>query len=62
MTKTEALKLLAQIAPEMAAPKTRVTAFLEALLKKRGLEIGLDNVTGDWVILNAKGAVIARCA
>ena len=64
MTKLEAHDLAAQLS--IPLPKHGPVKAFEAALETRGLEIGLDMKTGEWVVLE-KGAApkdrqpLARC-
>lgn len=62
MTKSEALSLAAQLGIQL--PKFTINNFVEHL-STIGLEVGIDNATGDWVILDRKlgkdQEPLARC-
>ena len=53
MSRTEALTLLNQYAPG-TKPGRSAANTLMGLIESRGDRIGLDNVTGDWVILSGQ--------
>ena len=62
MTKSEALSLAAQLGIQL--PKFTVNNFVDHL-EIIGLEIGIENSTGEWVILDKKlgkdQEPLARC-
>ena len=62
MTKSEALSLAAQLGIQL--PKFTINNFVD-YLSTIGLEVGIDNATGDWVILDRKlgqnQEPLARC-
>jgi hypothetical protein len=60
MTKAEALNLATQLGLDL--PKTKCADALLKLCQKLGYDLGLDNVTGDWVVWAASGEELARCA
>jgi hypothetical protein len=60
MTKAEALNLAAQLGLDL--PKTKTADALLELCQKLGYDLGLDNVSGDWVVWAASGEELARCA
>ena len=59
MTKQEAINLLTQLD---VTPTSKPVAQLEAYCDAQGRQIGVDNVTGEWVVLDADFVVCARAA
>lgn len=63
MTKLAMIKLLAQLGVTLlAGAKAHAEALLDQVCAERGLLIGVEHETGDWVILTPTEEVIARAA
>ena len=60
MTKTEAQNLATQLGLDL--PKTKSADFLVDMCISLGYDLGIDNVTGDWVVWAASGEELARCS
>lgn len=58
MTKSEAAAILRQLGIVVSNPLKVIVETLEA----RGLIIGMDNVTGDWIVLDKENNIVARVA
>lgn len=61
MTNAEATQLLASLKVTYSGTRGASRALLAHCLA-HDLDVGVDHVTGDWVILDADGIVVARCA
>jgi len=57
MTRSEALSLLALYAPALRPGRSPAQTLL-AEIGRRGHQLGVDTVSGAWVILNASAVVV----